>query len=137
MSVTDLPTVNALLNACATVLLTAAYVQIRRGHVETHRRLMLAAFVTSILFLMSYLVYHAEVGSVPFQGTGLWRTVYFSILIPHIVLAAVVPPLAVVTLLRGLKRQDERHRRIARITLPVWLFVSVTGVLVYVMLYWM
>jgi len=135
VSVTDLPTLNALLNGCATVLLTTAYVQIRRGRIETHRRLMIAAFVTSILFLISYLVYHAEVGSVPFRGTGLWRTVYFAILIPHIILAAVVPPLAMVTLYRGLRRQDARHRKIARITLPVWLFVSVTGVLVYLMLY--
>jgi uncharacterized membrane protein YozB (DUF420 family) len=97
---------------------------------------MIAAFCTSALFLVSYVTYHAQVGSRPFTGTGVLRTVYFSILIPHIVLAAVVLPLAIVTLRRGLVRSDAAHRRIARITLPVWLFVSVTGVVVYVMLYW-
>lgn len=135
MSATDLPTLNAVLNGCATILLILAFVQIKRGHVERHRRLMLAAFGTSILFLVSYVVYHAQVGSVPYQGTGVWRTVYFSILVPHVILAAVVPPLALLTLVRGLRRQDARHRAIARITLPIWLFVSVTGVIVYVMLY--
>jgi len=135
MSVPDLPTLNAILNGCATILLVLAYRQIRRGRVDVHRRLMLAAFAVSTLFLLSYVVYHAEAGSVPYEGTGVWRVVYFAILIPHIVLAAVVPPLAIVTLVRGLKRQDARHRAIARITLPIWLFVSVTGVLVYLMLY--
>jgi uncharacterized membrane protein YozB (DUF420 family) len=96
---------------------------------------MIAAFVSSALFLMSYVVYHAQAGSKPFPGAGLARTIYFSILIPHVVLAAVVLPLAIVTLRRGLARSDERHRRIAKITLPIWLFVSVTGVLVYLMLY--
>jgi uncharacterized membrane protein YozB (DUF420 family) len=96
---------------------------------------MIAAFVASSLFLVSYLTYHSHIGSKPFPGTGAIRVVYFSILIPHVVLAAVVLPLAVVTLTRGLRRQDDRHRRIARWTLPLWLFVSVTGVIVYVMLY--
>src|SRR5687768_18618517 len=96
---------------------------------------MLAAFATSALFLISYVTYHANAGSRPYHGTGWLRTVYFSILIPHIILAAAVVPLAIVTLRRGLVRDDARHRRIARITLPIWLFVSVTGVLVYLMLY--
>ncbi len=96
---------------------------------------MIAAFTSSSLFLTSYVVYHAQVGSKPFLGTGWLRPVYFSILIPHVILAAVVLPMALITLRRGLKRQDRRHRRIARITLPLWLFVSVTGVIVYLMLY--
>jgi uncharacterized membrane protein YozB (DUF420 family) len=97
---------------------------------------MIAAFTSSSLFLTSYLIYHAQVGSKPYPGTGIMRTVYFSILIPHVVLAAAVLPMAIVTLRRGLRRDDTRHRRLARITLPLWLFVSVTGVIVYLMLYW-
>ncbi len=96
---------------------------------------MIAAFTTSSLFLVSYVVYHAQIGSKPFPGTGIARYIYFSILIPHVVLAAVVLPMAVVTLRRGLRRDDDRHRRLAKRTLPIWLFVSVTGVIVYVMLY--
>jgi uncharacterized membrane protein YozB (DUF420 family) len=96
---------------------------------------MIAAFVTSALFLASYVTYHAQIGSRPFPGTGLLRTIYFAVLIPHVVLAAAVLPLALVTLRRGLRRDDARHRRIARWTLPIWLFVSVTGVIVYLMLY--
>jgi uncharacterized membrane protein YozB (DUF420 family) len=130
-----LPAVNATLNATAAVLLTAGWLLIRAGRVAAHRRCMIAAFTTSSLFLVSYVVYHAHVGSKPFQGTGVLRVIYFSILIPHVVLAAVVLPLAIVTLARGLRRQDDRHRRIARRTIPIWLFVSVTGVIVYVMLY--
>jgi uncharacterized membrane protein YozB (DUF420 family) len=98
---------------------------------------MVTAFAVSGLFLVSYVIYHVRVGSVPYAGTGLWRVVYFSILIPHVVLAAAVLPLALVTLRRGWIRSDEAHRRIARFTLPIWLFVSVTGVLVYLMLYQM
>lgn len=137
LSAADLPHLNALLNAVAAVLLTAGFVYIRRGRIDLHRRCMLAAFVTSALFLASYVTYHAQAGSRPFEGAGLVRTVYFSILIPHVVLAAVVLPLALVTLRRGLRRDDQRHRRIARWTLPTWLFVSVTGVAVYGMLYWL
>jgi len=132
-----LPAVNATLNATAAVLLTAGWLLIRAGRVAAHRRCMIAAFTTSSLFLVSYVVYHAHAGSRPFQGTGVLRVIYFSILIPHVVLAAVVLPLAIVTLARGLRRQDDRHRRIARRTIPIWLFVSVTGVIVYVMLYQM
>lgn len=135
MSVADLPTLNAALNGLATILLTLGLLQIKRGNIDVHRRFMLAAFVTSGLFLVSYLVYHAQIGSKPFEGTGVWRTIYFAILIPHVILAAAVLPLALVTLRKGLLRDDASHRRIARITLPIWLFVSVTGVLVYLMLY--
>lgn len=135
MAVTDLPTLNAMLNGLAALLLVAGFVAIKRGHIEIHRRFMVSAFGVSGVFLTSYLVYHFEVGSVPYQGTGIWRTVYFAILIPHVILAAAVLPLALVTLRRGWVRSDAAHRRLARITLPVWLFVSVTGVLVYLMLY--
>jgi putative membrane protein len=130
-----LPAVNATLNAIATVFLAAGWMFIRRGDMRRHRACMLAAFVTSGLFLTSYLVYHANVGSVPFQGQGAVRAVYFIILITHIVLAALILPLALMTLSRALSRRFDRHRRIARWTLPVWLYVSVTGVVIYVMLY--
>lgn len=137
MDATDLPTLNALLNALAAILLTGGLVQIKRGNIAAHRRFMIAAFGMSGLFLVSYVIYHAQVGSVPYPGTGVWRVIYFAILIPHVILAAAVLPLALVTLRRGLARHDAAHRRIARITLPIWLFVSVTGVIVYVMLYQM
>jgi len=131
-----LPTINACLNAISAVLLVRAYILIRRKEVEQHRRTMLAAFCTSVLFLICYLVYHAQVGSKPFghEGTSL-RTVYLAILLTHTVLAATVPVLAVITLRRGLAARYDRHRRIARWTLPIWLYVSVTGVVVYMMLY--
>jgi uncharacterized membrane protein YozB (DUF420 family) len=137
VTVHDLPALNAALNATAAVLLGAGYWHIRHGRIATHRRFMLAAFVMSGLFLVSYVTYHAQAGSRPFPGLGMARVVYFAILIPHVVLAAAVLPLALVTLRRGLLRNDAAHRRIARITLPIWMFVSVTGVLVYVMLYQM
>jgi uncharacterized membrane protein YozB (DUF420 family) len=130
-----LPHLNALLNGLSAVLLTTAWLQIRARRIAAHRRLMIAAFATSCLFLISYVTYHAQAGSKPFPGTGLVRTIYFSILIPHVILAAAVVPLAIVTLRRGLRRDDARHRRLARVTLPIWLFVSVTGVVVYLMLY--
>lgn len=117
------------------MLLTIAWWHIKHRRIETHRRFMIAAFVSSALFLVSYVIYHAQVGSKPFPGTGLARTVYFAVLIPHVILAAVVLPLAIVTLRRGLRRDDRRHRRLARVTFPLWMFVSVTGVIVYVMLY--
>ena len=135
MSLSDLPTLNAALNATSTVLLVTAWYFIKNRRIEAHRRSMLVAFSTSALFLISYVVYHAQIGSKPFNGTGAIRAIYFAILIPHIILAALVLPLAVLTLRRGLRRDDERHRRIARITLPLWLFVSITGVIVYLMLY--
>lgn len=130
-----LPTLNATLNAIAGVCLVIAWVFIKQRRIQAHRKMMLAAFGASALFLISYVTYHANAGSRPYQGTGWMRTLYFSILIPHVILAAAVVPLAIVTLRRGLRRDDIRHRRIARITLPIWLFVSVTGVIVYVMLY--
>ena len=135
MSLSSLPALNASLNATSAVLLTIGWFLIRARRIRAHRRMMITACVTSTLFLISYVTYHAQIGSKPFPGTGPIRIVYFSILIPHVVLAATVVPLAVVTLLRGLRRDDARHRRIARITLPLWLFVSVTGVIVYAMLY--
>jgi uncharacterized membrane protein YozB (DUF420 family) len=131
-----LPHLNASLNAAAAVLLLIAWRLILARRIAAHRRVMISAFLTSALFLASYVVYHASAGSRPFAGTGPVRVVYFAILIPHVILAAAVLPLAVVTLRRGLRRDDARHRALARITLPVWLFVSVTGVAVYVLLYW-
>lgn len=129
------PTLNAALNATSALLLVVAYRAIRRRDVERHRRWMLAASATSALFLASYLVYHAQVGSVRFLGTGAGRTVYFAVLLSHTVLAVVVLPLVLRTLFLGLKRRDDRHRRLAKWTFPIWLYVSVTGVVVYVMLY--
>ena len=131
----DLPTLNAILNSTSAVLIVVGYFLIRARRVEAHRRTMLAAFTTSTLFLISYLVYHAQEGSVHFRGTGAIRTVYFTILITHTILAIVVAPMVVVTLFRGLKGRFEKHRKLARITLPIWLYVSVTGVVVYAMLY--
>ncbi len=131
----DLPAVNATLNAVSGVLLLVGYALIRTRRVEQHRVCMLAAFGTSCLFLASYLVYHAQIGSVPFTRQGVVRPLYFTILITHVTLAATVPPLAIVTLSRGLKKRFAKHRAIARWTLPIWLYVSVTGVLVYVLLY--
>ena len=130
-----LPTVTAVLNATAAVLLVWGYWLIRRKRVETHRRVMIAAFAVSCLFLVCYLVYHAQVGSVRFPHTGALRMVYLGILGTHTVLAAAVPVLAIITLRRGLAGRYDRHRRIARWTLPIWLYVSVTGVVVYGMLY--
>ena len=130
-----LPAVNATLNAIATVFLSVGWMFIRRRDVQRHRWCMLAAFATSALFLTSYLVYHANAGSVPFQGQGTIRVVYFVILITHIILAALILPLALITLSRALAQRFDRHRRIARWTLPIWLYVSVTGVVIYVMLY--
>jgi len=135
MSIHDLPAVNATLNATSGVLLIVAYLLIRARRIEQHRRVMIAAFATSSLFLICYLTYHARVGSVPFTRQGLVRPLYFTILITHVTLAASVLPLAIVTLSRGLKARYAQHRRIARWTLPIWLYVSVTGVLVYVLLY--
>jgi uncharacterized membrane protein YozB (DUF420 family) len=136
-SVSSLPLVNALLNGLATILLVCGYVAIRSGRIQVHRRLMISAFATSVLFLISYLIYHAHAGSRPFPGRGAIRTVYFTILISHIVLAAVIPPLAAITLWQGLRSRFDRHVRIARWTLPLWLYVSVTGIVVYWMLYQM
>jgi putative membrane protein len=135
VTVHDLPAVNASLNALAGTLLLVGYVMIRTRRIRQHRWCMIAAFVTSTIFLACYLVYHAQVGAVPFMRHGFVRPVYFTILITHVALAAAVPPLAIITLSRGLKARYPQHIRIARWTFPIWLYVSVTGVLVYVLLY--
>ncbi len=135
MSVHDLPAVNATLNAIAGVLLFIGFLLIRSRRIDLHRRFMIGAFAASALFLVSYVAYHAQVGSVRFTREGFVRPLYFSILITHVVLAAAVLPLAIVTLTRGLNGRFQAHRTIARWTLPIWLYVSVTGVLVYVLLY--
>ena len=135
MTVHDLPAVNASLNALSGILLLTGYAMIRTRRIQQHRRCMVAAFITSSVFLVCYLVYHAQVGSVPFTRQGFVRPMYFTILVTHVTLAVVVVPLALVTLSRGLKGRYPQHVRIARWTFPIWLYVSVTGVLVYVLLY--
>ena len=130
-----LPHVNAALNFLSFLLLVAAFYKIRRGDVQTHRRLMLSALAVSVLFLVCYVTYHAQYGSVRFTGQGAVRAVYFFILITHIILAAAIVPLVAVTVVRALRGDFARHRRIARWTYPLWLYVSVTGVVVYLMLY--
>lgn len=135
MQIADLPAVNAALNALAAIFLTTGYVMIRRGRRDLHKRCMLAALTTSALFLVSYVIYHANTGSRPFPGQGVVRVVYFAILITHVILAAAILPLALITAARGLSAQYDRHVRIARWTLPLWLYVSVTGVVIYLMLY--
>ena len=130
-----LPSINAFLNATAAVLLVWGYTLIRRKQIETHRKVMQTAFAVSCAFLVCYLVYHYQVGSVHFQKTGAIRAVYFSLLTSHTILAATVPVLAIITLRRGRAARYEKHRRLARWTLPIWLYVSVTGVVVYLMLY--
>ncbi|HEX7795593.1 MAG TPA: DUF420 domain-containing protein [Vicinamibacterales bacterium] len=135
MTVHTLPAINASLNAISGVLLVIGYALMRARRIDLHRRVMIAAFFTSSLFLICYLIYHAQVGSVRFTREGFVRPVYFTILITHVTLAAAVLPLAIITLTRGLKGRYPRHRAIARWTFPIWLYVSVTGVLVYVLLY--
>ena len=135
MTVHDLPAVNASLNALSGILLLVGYTLIRSGRRDLHRRWMIAAFASSSLFLVTYVVYHAQVGSVRFTREGFVRPLYYGILITHVTLAAVVLPLAIVTLTRGLNGRFRQHRKIARWTFPIWLYVSVTGVLVYVLLY--
>jgi len=136
MNISDLPTVNAMLNTLATAFLLAGFVFIRRRDIRLHRAMMLAAFITSTVFLATYLTYHFSSQLITrYTGEGVMRTVYFIILISHSVLAVAVPPLAIITLFRGLKMKVQRHRAIARWTLPLWLYVSVSGVMVYFMLY--
>ncbi|MBZ5568774.1 MAG: DUF420 domain-containing protein [Acidobacteriia bacterium] len=134
-SLSSLPTVNAFLNGASALLIVAARNSIRRRNIAPHRALMISATVTSSLFFASYVYYHAHVGSVHFRGQGLARPIYFAILITHTLLAATVPPLVIITLTLGLRRRDQRHRAIARWTYPIWLYVSVTGVVIYLMLY--
>ena len=135
MTISDLPALNATLNGTAGCLLAAGYVFIRRKRIAAHRACMIAAFVASTLFLISYVVYHAHVGSRPFPGHGAVRVIYFTILITHVMLAATIVPMALITLRRGLRLDVARHRRIARWTWPLWMYVSVTGVVIYLMLY--
>jgi uncharacterized membrane protein YozB (DUF420 family) len=129
------PIINASLNGASAVLLLTAHSMIKRGRMAAHRTLMLTAVATSSLFLASYLYYHAHVGSVPFQGQGWSRPVYFTILISHTILAAAIVPLVIITLIRALRESFDRHRAIARWTYPLWLYVSITGVVIYFMLY--
>lgn len=135
MSIGDLPHLNGALNTIVSVLLVTGWVLIKRRRIAAHRRCMIAAVITSAVFLTSYVIYHANMGSRPFPGTGIMRTVYFTILVPHVILAAVTLPIILVTFARGLRRDDARHRRLARKTMPLWLFVAVSGVVVYLMLY--
>lgn len=137
MGLSDLPALNATLNATAAVLLVIGYTFIRRGHIRRHRAVMIAACVASTLFLTSYVIYHANIGSKPFPGRGAIRVVYFTILFTHVLLAVTVLPLAIITLARGLRGRFDRHVAVARWTFPIWLYVSVTGVIVYLMLYQM
>jgi uncharacterized membrane protein YozB (DUF420 family) len=130
-----LPAVNATLNATSGILLAIGYVLIKRRQINAHRNCMLLAFGSSTLFLISYVTYHLHIGSRPFPGVGPIRYVYFSILISHVILAIVIVPMAIVSLTRGLKGRYATHRRIARKTFPLWMYVSVTGVIVYWMLY--
>lgn len=135
MDLSDLPTLNATLNGLAAILLVSGYLFIKRGNQQKHQWCMLGALATSALFLVSYVTYHLNAGSRPFPGQGPIRLVYFAILITHVVLAAAIVPLALVTATRGLRSQFDRHVRIARWTFPLWLYVSVTGVVIYLMLY--
>ena len=135
MEIRDLPALNAALNATAFVLLLIGYRLIRKGNREAHKKVMLAAFTVSAIFLISYLTYHFQVGSVKFQKQGPIRTVYFAILLSHTILAACVGLLAPITLFRALQKRFPAHARIARITFPIWAYVSVTGVIIYIMLY--
>lgn len=137
ISASQLPALNAALNSASAFLLVAGYLFIRKKKIAAHRLCMLSALGSSTVFLISYLTYHYQVGSVPFQGEGWLRVVYFTVLISHTILAAAVVPLVLVTLVRALKGRFERHRAIARWTLPIWLYVSITGVIVYWMLYGM
>ena len=134
---TVLPTVNAILNAVSGVFLLTGYVLIKRRKIDAHRNAMLGAFGSSTIFLISYVIYHAQAGSRPFTGQGPIRYVYFAILITHVILAAAILPMALMTLSRGLKGRYAEHRRIAKKTFPAWMYVSVTGVIVYLMLYQM
>lgn len=135
LSYEALPTVNAVLNSISTVLLLTGFVLIKKKRVTLHRIVMSTAFTTSVLFLVSYLVYHAHAGAVHYTGTGMIRTVYFAILITHTILAGLVPFLAVITLTLALRKKFDKHRKLARWTLPIWLYVSATGVIIYCMLY--
>lgn len=135
MSTTDLPTLNAILNTITTLLLIAGRIKIKRGDEKGHRKLMLNALATSALFLISYSIYHAAVGSVPYPFHDWTRPVYFAILAPHVILAAVQVPFVIALVWFALKSKFEQHKRLAKFVWPVWIFVSISGVLIYLMLY--
>jgi len=135
IQISDLPALNATLNGISAVFLTAGYLFIRSGRPALHKKCMLSALVASTAFLTSYVIYHVHTGSRPFPGQGAIRIAYFSILITHVVLAVTILPLALTTTARGLRAQYPRHVKIARWTLPIWLYVSVTGVVIYLLLY--
>ena len=135
LSFQDLPTVNAFLNGLSAIFLLTGYIQIRSGKPIKHKFFMMGAFTISIVFLICYLIYHYQVGSVGFKGQGYIRPVYFTILISHTILAALVPPLAIIAIYRAFKGQLVKHKKIARWTFPIWLYVSITGVIIYLMLY--
>ncbi len=137
MQISDLPAVNATLNSLSAIWLACGYLFIRQKKISAHRFCMIAALITSALFLTSYLIYHYHAGSRPFEGQGTIRTVYFMILLSHTILAAAIVPLALITLFRALKQRFDKHKRIARWTLPIWFYVSITGVIIYWMLYQM
>ena len=135
MDVHSLPAVNATLNGIAALLLLIGYTLIRKKRIDAHRRVMLTAFSVSVVFLVCYIIYHWNAGVVYYQKTGLLRALYLTILTTHTILAVITPVLAIITLRRGLRMDVQRHRAIARWTFPIWMYVSVTGVVVYVMLY--
>ena len=135
LETSDLPALNAVLNGTSAVFLVIGFVLIRQKRWKAHRAVMWTAFGISVLFLMSYLVYHYNEGSRPYEGEGLSRVIYFAILITHVILAAAVPPLAILSLWRGTKKEFKKHRNVAKYTFPIWMYVSVTGVVVYLMLY--
>jgi uncharacterized membrane protein YozB (DUF420 family) len=135
MTAADLPALNAALNAASAAFLSAGYAAVRRRRIGAHRALMIGALVCSALFLAGYLAHHARVGSIPYRGAGWTRVAYFTVLISHTVLAAAIVPLVAVTVARAVRRRFDRHAAIARLTLPLWLYVSVTGVVIYLMLY--
>ena len=135
LEISQLPALNASLNAVAGTFLLSGFLFIKRGARTAHKRCMLGAMTASTLFLISYVIYHLNAGSRPFEGTGTIRIIYFAILITHVILAALILPLAIVTTARGLRGQFVRHRAIARWTFPIWMYVSVTGVAIYLLLY--
>ncbi|MFO8029044.1 MAG: DUF420 domain-containing protein [Cyclonatronaceae bacterium] len=136
IAITDLPLLNAILNSIATIFLLTGFYFIRKKNVEAHMRMMWSAFIVSALFIISYLIFHYHVGSVGYDGTGWIRPIYFVILLSHIVLAIVNLPMILLTMYRAIRKDYARHRKIARWTWPIWMYVSVTGVVVYLFMEW-
>ncbi len=135
MTITDLPTLNALLNLTSAVLLFTGRIQIKRWHPDRHKKIMISAMASSLLFLISYSIYHASIGSVPYTKYDWTRPLYFSILIPHVIFAGVMLPFILVAIYYALRKRFDRHKRLVRLVWPVWMFVSISGIVVYVMLY--